>query len=159
MRRITGPPKVRDFVIENPSVNDWLYTVWERLGLYESATNPSLNEIPEKQWIIHRNTTTGVISIWTRNGAVAYSVATSSAQPGTTVVSETAFGQAAAVGTALTFAREDHTHGTPPDPTIIAYAYGSFTVPDGKGKIQVKRLTLTGSQRVTLQGTGQLRIT
>jgi len=38
---------------------------------------------------------------------------TGATQLATTVVSETAFGQAAAVGTATTLAREDHTHGTP----------------------------------------------
>lgn len=33
--------------------------------------------------------------------------------PATTVVTETSYGQVAAVGTAGTYAREDHTHGTP----------------------------------------------
>lgn len=37
-------------------------------------------------------------------------------QPATTVVTEQAFGQAPAVGTDKTYAREDHTHGTPPAP-------------------------------------------
>ncbi len=43
---------------------------------------------------------------------------------GTTVVSETAFGQSSAVGIMTTFAREDHTHGTPAAPSIPS-AYGS----------------------------------
>jgi hypothetical protein len=73
MRRLTGPPKVTDFLNKNPTVNDWLYTVWERLGLYESAANPTLAEIPEKQWILHRNTTTGNLAIWTRYGPTTYS--------------------------------------------------------------------------------------
>ncbi len=33
--------------------------------------------------------------------------------PATTVVSETSYGQASAVGTATNYAREDHTHGSP----------------------------------------------
>lgn len=37
--------------------------------------------------------------------------------PATTVVSETSFGQSPAVGGMTTFAREDHTHGTPTAPT------------------------------------------
>ncbi|MEU1663576.1 hypothetical protein ABZ547_08170 [Streptomyces sparsogenes] len=36
----------------------------------------------------------------------------------TTVTSETTFGQASAVGTATTYAREDHTHGTPAAPNV-----------------------------------------
>ncbi len=37
-------------------------------------------------------------------------------EPATTVVSEVAFGQSAVVGTDLLFARQGHSHGTPPDP-------------------------------------------
>jgi hypothetical protein len=73
MRRLTAPPKVTDFLRENPSVTDWLYTVWERLGLYQSAADPVLAEIPENQWILHRNSTTGNLAIWTRYGATTYS--------------------------------------------------------------------------------------
>ena len=36
--------------------------------------------------------------------------------PATTVVSETAFGQASAVGVSTDYARADHTHGSPTDP-------------------------------------------
>jgi hypothetical protein len=36
--------------------------------------------------------------------------------PATTVVTETSYGQTQAVGTAATYAREDHTHGTPAVP-------------------------------------------
>jgi hypothetical protein len=38
--------------------------------------------------------------------------------PATTVVSETAFGQVAAVGTGTKYARDDHTHGTPAAPAV-----------------------------------------
>lgn len=43
------------------------------------------------------------------------------------VVSETAFGQAAAVGTAATFAKGDHTHGTPTNPVSLATSVVSET--------------------------------
>lgn len=42
--------------------------------------------------------------------------------PGTTVVSETSYGQSPAVGISNGYAREDHTHGTPSDIIMIAYA-------------------------------------
>lgn len=38
--------------------------------------------------------------------------------PATTVVTETSFGQASAVGTSTLYARADHTHGTPPTPAV-----------------------------------------
>lgn len=41
-------------------------------------------------------------------------------QPAAAVVTETAFGQASAVGTSLLFARADHTHGTPATPSAAA---------------------------------------
>lgn len=45
--------------------------------------------------------------------------------PATTVQTETSFGQSSAVGTAETYAREDHTHGTPAAPSVPS---GSSTV-------------------------------
>lgn len=44
------------------------------------------------------------------------------------------------------------------DPSIGSYAPGSFTIGDGQYANMVKRLTLTGTQRVTINGTGRLRI-
>jgi hypothetical protein len=41
---------------------------------------------------------------------------------------------------------------------VTPYATGSFTVATGNGAIQVKRLTLTSTQRATLAGTARLRI-
>jgi hypothetical protein len=40
----------------------------------------------------------------------------------------------------------------------IAYAAGSFTVQTGNGRLQVKRLTLTGQQRGELQGDSRMRV-
>jgi hypothetical protein len=51
--------------------------------------------------------------------------------PATTVMDETAWGIAPAVGVTETFAREDHTHGSPADP-LAAGVDGSFTTADGK---------------------------
>lgn len=44
--------------------------------------------------------------------------------PSDSVVAETAAGQSAAAGTAATYARGDHTHGTPPDPLPAHIADG-----------------------------------
>jgi hypothetical protein len=41
---------------------------------------------------------------------------------------------------------------------VSPYATGSFTVATGNGSVMVKRLILTSTQRVTLQGTSRLRI-
>jgi hypothetical protein len=47
--------------------------------------------------------------------------------PATTVVSETAFGQAPSVGASANYAREDHTHGTPTLPALAGDVTGSIT--------------------------------
>lgn len=44
------------------------------------------------------------------------------------------------------------------DPLIASYAPGTFVVPTGKFAQISRRLILTGAQRVTVQGTGALRI-
>lgn len=43
-------------------------------------------------------------------------------------------------------------------PVLGVYAPGSFTIPTGGFGHMVKRLTLTSTQRATIQGTAQLRI-
>lgn len=49
--------------------------------------------------------------------------------PATTVVTETSFGQASAVGTSTDYARADHTHGTPAAPvTAAGWTDGGTTV-------------------------------
>lgn len=60
----------------------------------------------------------GVGGVWTAISAGGGGGGT----PATTVVSETAFGQAAAVGASTNFAREDHTHGTPAAPAGVTPA-------------------------------------
>jgi len=49
--------------------------------------------------------------------------------------------------------------GAAADPYQGSYAPGSFVVPTGKYVVMSRRLTLTGAQRATLQGTAALRIT
>jgi hypothetical protein len=43
-------------------------------------------------------------------------------QPATTVVSERSFNRSASIGTSVRYAREDHTHGTPPNPVVAHVA-------------------------------------
>jgi hypothetical protein len=50
-------------------------------------------------------------------------VSGSALQPATTVESERSFGKSTSVGTSIRYAREDHTHGTPPNPTGRAGPY------------------------------------
>lgn len=49
--------------------------------------------------------------------ARAYTDSHGAGSPATTVVAGTSYGQASAAGTAATYSRGDHTHGTPPAPT------------------------------------------
>jgi len=49
--------------------------------------------------------------------------------------------------------------GAGSDPFQGSYAPGSFTIATGKYVVMSKRLELTGTQRVTGQGTARLRVT
>ena len=75
-----------------------------------------------------------------------------------TVVSETAFGQAAAAGSASTHSRGDHTHGTPTDPvTAHAAAADPHTVYGALAQAETWAALQTFDAGVTLGG-GALRI-
>lgn len=54
----------------------------------------------------------------TSNNVDVFAETVGGGTPASTVVTETSFGQASAVGTSTLYARADHTHGTPPAPDI-----------------------------------------
>lgn len=73
MRRVGTTPKLRDFLNEIPLVNDWLATVTDRLNIFKSSANPTTGEVPENQWLVHKNTTTGTLSLWANDeGVIIY---------------------------------------------------------------------------------------
>lgn len=62
----------------------------------------------------------------------------SSVSPATTIVTETAFGQASAVGTGVLYARNDHTHGTPATPvTSLAATAPGLSASGATGAVTV----------------------
>lgn len=68
--------------------------------------------------------TAGTNVTLTDNGAGSTLViAAGGGTPATTVVTETSYGQASAVGTSSSYARADHTHGTPPAGAPVGAQY------------------------------------
>ncbi len=61
-----------------------------------------------------------------KGGTWTPGTAPSASTPAGTVVNETTFGQASAVGTSTQFSRADHTHGTPPLPTLNGEVTGAL---------------------------------
>lgn len=61
MRRLGIAPQVERM---GKATNDWFTTVTERFGVYDGATNPTVDEVPTNQWILFRNTTTGDVYIF-----------------------------------------------------------------------------------------------
>lgn len=84
--------------------------------------------------------------------------------PATSVVTETAFGQASVVGVSTNYARQDHTHGTPAAPaapaekkTLSGYEDpGTVTLVTAQWMFQYKRLTLTTTERFSAAGNTRL---
>lgn len=71
MRRLTTAPKKRDFESNKVAgIDDWFFTVGERLNVYSGAADPVAAEVPENQWIVYRNTTSGEVRIWTNIAGV-----------------------------------------------------------------------------------------
>jgi len=70
MRRLGTSPKVQDFGKAAPHISEWLTTVGNRLNLYSGTNDPVASEVPENQWIIYRNTTSGEVRIWTNIAGV-----------------------------------------------------------------------------------------
>jgi hypothetical protein len=65
MRRLGISPKAEDILQSRPAVNNWTEIVTERLNVYSGASDPAVSEVPQGQWIVYRNTTSGEVRIWT----------------------------------------------------------------------------------------------
>jgi len=61
MRRLGLPPI---------DATDWTKTVGERLNVYSGASDPTVAEVPENQWIVYHNTTVPEVRIWTNIAGV-----------------------------------------------------------------------------------------
>lgn len=79
------------------------------------------------------------VTISGATGAVTINASTTgSSTPATTVTSGTSFGLSAAVGTATgTFAREDHSHGTPPTPVTSIVAGSGISINQATGAVTI----------------------
>lgn len=62
MRRLDPAPRADR--ITHPHSNEWLMAVTERLGVYSSSADPTVDEVPNKQWLLHKNTTTGDVHFY-----------------------------------------------------------------------------------------------
>lgn len=74
--------------------------------------------------------------------------------PASTVVTETSFGQASAVGTSTLYARADHTHGTPPAPDIYNPLQRSGYIQADAGNLGGQGISSGLSNVQYLPGTG-----
>ena len=68
MRRVDPPLQLNDFDRQVPRVNNWFQAVTERFDMYSGSSDPALSEVPENQWIVYKNTTSGEVRIWVNDG-------------------------------------------------------------------------------------------
>jgi hypothetical protein len=76
MRRLGVSPKIQDILNGNPSITDWFETVGDRLRVYSGASAPAVSEIPENQWLVFYNTSSGLLEVWANIGGVAEQLTT-----------------------------------------------------------------------------------
>lgn len=67
-RRLGIAPRIQNF--EQSATNDWFKIITDRVGVYSGAADPVASEVPENQWIVYRNTTSGEVRIWTNIAGV-----------------------------------------------------------------------------------------
>jgi hypothetical protein len=67
-------PNLNDFTQQRPQLNGWFKEVTTRFKTYTGASDPVAAEIPDGQWIIHRNTTSGTTKLWYNWGGVVGSI-------------------------------------------------------------------------------------
>jgi hypothetical protein len=68
MRRLGIAPQYQYF--DQAPTNDWLKTVTDRLNVYSGASDPTVDEVPENQWVVYYNTTSSELRIWTNIAGV-----------------------------------------------------------------------------------------
>lgn len=72
MRRLNTTVLPKDFEDQTSVVGPWLSTVSNRLSVYSGDSDPTVDEVPENQWVIYRNTTIPEIRIWTNIAGVLF---------------------------------------------------------------------------------------
>jgi hypothetical protein len=70
MRRVGVAPKLDDIEKKAPAIGTWFQTATERLNVYSGSADPAVSEVPENQWILYRNTTSGEVRFWTNIAGV-----------------------------------------------------------------------------------------
>lgn len=62
MRRLGVAPQHQYF--DRPATNDWLKIIEERFNIYTGTADPTTAEVPQGQWIMYYNTTSGELRYW-----------------------------------------------------------------------------------------------
>lgn len=70
MRRINTAPKISEIEKKAPNVDNWFKTATDRFSVYTGAAAPTAAEVPEGQWVVYKNTTTGETMLYTTDGGV-----------------------------------------------------------------------------------------
>lgn len=70
MRRLNLPPRLEDFERKVQGVNSWFHDVTDRLNVFSGEGDPTTSEVPEGQWIIYKNTTSGEVGVWVNHDGI-----------------------------------------------------------------------------------------
>lgn len=79
MRGLGVPPTVDQ--LGTKATTDFLKTVYDKFNLYSGSNNPTTTQVPQKQWILYKNTTTGEIRLWLNDGGVLKSILVNTSVP------------------------------------------------------------------------------
>lgn len=69
MRSIGRPIKAVDVTERHDLVVDgWFDTATERFKMYSGAAAPTIDQVPQGEWVVYKNTTLNEVRIWVNDG-------------------------------------------------------------------------------------------
>lgn len=169
MIRLANSPSLLDFTLRNPGAQQWLNTVTERFSVYQSAADPTLTDLNERQWAVWYNTATAALNVWVNIGGVLHSISGGGGGGTGTVTSvsvATANGFSGTVATATTTPvitmKTSITGLLKGNGTAISAATAGVDYPSGTGSCSGANTgdqTITLTSDVTGTGTGSFATT
>lgn len=88
-------------------VTDWLKGVGDRLSVYSGTTDPTTSTVSSGEWQLFKNTTTGVVKLWTNDAGTMKSVALTTTLPAFSAYQSVAASLAAGVFTKVRLQSEE----------------------------------------------------
>ncbi len=77
--KVSSPVYKNDFISDVYGWQQWFNSLFQQVSVIskitQQAANPTTSQIAENEWLVVKNTTTGVLKLWANDGGTLKSVA------------------------------------------------------------------------------------